>query len=491
MDFDDILPPASEHLGRASDPALPGRRPLLRRRPLSGSRPPRRRAVRVPASPTRPRSVSRRAFVAGSAASVALAATAAEWIVSSGPKPTRKAAADQPGGVNYSDASLVVCTLYGGNDGLNTVIPYADSAYAVARGTIAIPADQVIQLDSHFGLHPSLSGFKQLWDAGKLAIVQGVGYPDPQLSHFRSMDIWQSAVPDTDVSTGWVGRWMDATGADPLKAIAVGDLLPMVLTGERALGAAVPTGPMTLPGGATAQADFTTLCSPTSSEPPILAAIAQSGSDLLRVQATVSNAISQSDPYLTTTTAAASSSGSVGSGSSASGAQSSGSSMAGQKSGGDLGAQLDVVNRLITGGVPAKVYAVSQQTYDTHADEVATQARLLGELDVAVTNFVNEMSADPKGQHCVVLIYSEFGRRVQANASGGTDHGAASVVFVAGPRVKGGYYGEYPSLSKLDENGNLVYNTDFRSVYATLLANVIGEDPKVVLNGSFPQLGFV
>ena len=157
---------------------------------------------------------------------------------------------------------------------------------------------------------------------------------------------------------------------------------------------------------------------------------------------------------------------------------------------GNLAGQLDIVRRLVTANVSAKAYGVSMTNYDTHADEKATQQRLLSELDQAVTPWVSQMAADPKGQHSVMVIYSEFGRRVQANASGGTDHGSASVAFVVGPKVKGGYYGEQPTLTNLND-GNLIFTTDFRSIYSTVLEKVIGEDPKVALNGSFPSLGFV
>ncbi len=432
-------------------------------------------------------SISRRKFIAGSVGGLALAgglgglALEKTKLLSGATDP----ATSQGGAIDTEDATLVLCTLYGGNDGLNTLVPYSDASYQSARSNIALSANQVIALDGTYGLHPKLTGFKSLWDAGKLAIIRGVGYPDPNLSHFRSMDIWQSAVPTSDVSTGWVGRWMDATGSDPLKAVAVGELLPMALVGERSLGAAIASSQMVLPGDPELVRIFSELNSPRSLTSPIMAAIAQSGADLLRVQATVNSALNKSDPYLTSSLGTASSTSTTGSPNSSSPPARSATPVSG------LAGQLDIVNQLITAGLPTKVYSVSQQTYDTHADEVATQSTLLGELDSAVTNFVNQMSADPKGQHAVVFIYSEFGRRVQSNASGGTDHGAASVAFACGPKVKGGYYGEYPDLSKLDENGNLTYNVDFRSIYSTLLEKVIGEDPKVTLDGSFPTVNFV
>ncbi|HUY85681.1 MAG TPA: DUF1501 domain-containing protein, partial [Acidimicrobiales bacterium] len=389
--------------------------------------------------------------------------------------------------LSYNNATLIMCTLYGGNDGLNTLIPYNDPAYQAGRPTLAYAPEEVIALDSSFGLNPSLKGFKQLWDAGQLAIIRGVGYPSPSYSHFRSMDIWQSAVPDTDVSTGWLGRWLDATGSDPLRSVSIGTILPMMLTGERSLGAVVPIGPMVLPGSPSMQKAFGTVNSPTQSMAPVLADIATSGNDMLRVQKTVSTALSAStnspsssngsDPNPSSTSTTSNAAATTGKGSSSTGAS-------------NLADQLSIVSKLISAGIPAKVYGVSQASYDTHANEKATQARLLAELDSSVTQFVQAMAQDPKGQHSVITIYSEFGRRVQSNASGGTDHGSASVVFVAGPKVKGGYYGDQPSLTSLND-GNLVFTTDFRSVYATLLANIIGEDPKVSLGSGFPLISFI
>jgi uncharacterized protein (DUF1501 family) len=155
-----------------------------------------------------------------------------------------------------------------------------------------------------------------------------------------------------------------------------------------------------------------------------------------------------------------------------------------------LSTQLDVVSRLIKAGVPTKVYNVSLNGFDTHANEKQTQARLLTQVDQAVSGFVGGLEHDEHGQGAVVVVYSEFGRRVAANASGGTDHGSAAPVFVAGPRVKGGFYGEEPSLTRLDD-GNLRFSTDFRSVYATVLEKVVGVDPKVALGRAFPSLDFI
>jgi uncharacterized protein (DUF1501 family) len=383
------------------------------------------------------------------------------------------------------DATLVLCTLYGGNDGLNTVIPYQDGNYLGGRGQLAYQPHEVIALEDGLALHPNLTGLKKLWDAGHLAIVRGVGYPNPSFSHFRSMDIWQTGVAETSVTTGWLGRWLDATGTDPLRAVSAGPNLPVALTGERAQAAAVLPGSMRLPGSAQERSAFAAMEAAARGDAPLQAAVAQSGADMLRVQRTLEPVLEQPRPARVAGSARTSSTS--GRGAAGDGAAGAATAAGGR---GQLGTQLDIVSRLIKAGVPSKVYAVSLGGFDTHANEKQTQARLLGEVDQAISGFVGDLEHDRRGQGAVVVVYSEFGRRVSANASGGTDHGSAAPVFVAGPLVKGGFYGEEPSLMNLD-SGNLRFTTDFRSVYATVLEKVVGVDPKVALGRTFPSLDFV
>ncbi|HXZ62333.1 MAG TPA: DUF1501 domain-containing protein [Acidimicrobiales bacterium] len=402
-------------------------------------------------------------------------------------------------------ATLVLITLYGGNDGLNMVVPYADPTYAAVRPSLAVT--DPIHLNDALGLHPALTGLKQTWDAGHLAIVLGVGYPDPNLSHFRSMDIWQSAVPETDVGTGWLGRWLDGQRHDPMRALSLGPTLPLLLQGAHAAASAIPTGRLTLPGGDRVASLLTTMGGSYGGEPVLATEVAASGADLLTVLHDVSAILAAQPPAddatgdqslePAATTAGATSSG--GAGSSTAGATSSGgaaSSTPGATSsggsassaGGALGAQLDVVARLVNGGAPTQLYSVSLGGFDTHADEKSNHDRLMGELDAAITSFLAAVAGKPG---VVVATYSEFGRRVASNASGGTDHGTAAPLFVAGTGVKGGFYGTQPSLTNLDQ-GNLTFSTDFRSVYATLAEKVLGVEPASVLNGaSFAPLPFL
>jgi uncharacterized protein (DUF1501 family) len=345
---------------------------------------------------------------------------------------------------------LVVVTLYGGNDGLNTVVPAADSAYQSARPELAYKPQEVLDLGEGLGLNPGLTGLKSLWDSKQLAIVRGVGYPKPDHSHFRSMAIWQTASPDTSVSTGWLGRWLDASGDDPLRAVSVEPVLPPLLAGERTAAASLPVGGLTLPKGALGTA-YQGLGAPQAGEEFWQARAARSVADLHDAVRVLGGAAHDGKPQAA-------------------------------KAKGDLAAQLDVVASLIEAGVPTRAYSVSLGGFDTHADERGTQQRLLTQLDAALAPFVRRLGGTDRGKQAVVLVYSEFGRRVVANASEGTDHGTAGPVFVMGNGVQGGFHGAQPSLTDLDA-GDLKASTDFRDVYATMLENVLGTDPGKVLGG--------
>ena len=373
--------------------------------------------------------------------------------------------------------TLVLVTLYGGNDGLDTVIPFEDAHYLGARRELDAsdgnhPDGGVIPLADGLALHPALVGFKGLWDARQLAIVRGVGYPRPNRSHFVSMDIWQTGSTDGGSTTGWLGPWLDATGRDPLRAIAVGASVPRVLKGERASATSVPVGPFAMPGTPPLRAAFATMQRPEGFDSPLAAAVARSGADLLTTARTITDIVaSQAE-------------------SNAGAANLEGAPDGGGRAGytGELGQQLSLVARLIQADLPTTVYSVGLGGFDTHADEKAVHAQLLRELDASLTGFFADLEGDPRRDDVVVVAYSEFGRRVAANASGGTDHGAAGPVFVVGPRVRGGtFYGDEPSLTDLDD-GDLRFTTDFRSVYATVLEEVVGFDARKSLGRSFPRL---
>jgi uncharacterized protein (DUF1501 family) len=433
-------------------------------------------------------SLSRRQFLLGAAGAAAAGAASVvvarqPWESGAGaPSPPVPAAGPGPASpaapATDRDGILVMVTLYGGNDGLNTLVPYEAGQYLGGRSAIGYKPEEVIPLGDGLGLQPDLKGLKRLWDEKRLAVVRGVGYPNPNRSHFRSMDIWQTASPENGVVTGWLGRWLDATGDDPLRAVAVGTAVPRLLGGERTAGSSVPVGSLSLPGGAAVASGFAALSTPVADGSGLANRVAQTGADLLKVNREISSMLATQPAD-----AGAGTAGLDGSGD--------GNGAAGRYGGGTLGSQLGLVARLVKAGSPTRAYSVSLGGFDTHANEKDTHARLMGELDAAVTGFFDDLGHGPQADKVVLVAYSEFGRRVAANASNGTDHGTAGPVFVAGPRVKGGtFYGDEPSLADLDA-GDLKFTTDFRSVYATLLGEVIGVDPKVALPKPFPTLPFL
>jgi uncharacterized protein (DUF1501 family) len=368
------------------------------------------------------------------------------------------------------DGILVMVTLYGGNDALNMVVPFSDPAYLSARKAVAVNPDQTLKLDGNFGLHPSFVGLKNLFDQKHLALVHGVGYPDANRSHFRSMDIWQTAKPTEITNTGWLGRWHDATGPDALRMVNIGGSLPRFMVGTKGSGANLNPGKINIAGGAAGEKVITNLARNTENTGalgPLGARIAASNGDLIRVKNTYA-------PLLNNSTEV------VGTG---------GTNLEGDGNN-SLTRDLQEVAKLINAGAPARVYGASLGGFDTHASELDQHARLLSYVDQALTQFYSAVAGSPRGQKVTVVVYSEFGRRLQINGSDGTDHGAAAVTMVLGPQVKGGQYGQPPSLTDLD-NGDLKFTTDFRSVYATVLGQTLGIDPSAALGSAFPLLGFL
>ncbi|HEY5273192.1 MAG TPA: DUF1501 domain-containing protein [Acidimicrobiales bacterium] len=412
-----------------------------------------------------PREIDRRTFLAGAlTVSAATAMPRALRPTTTRPR-TQAKGAEAAAASAAGEGTLVLLTLYGGNDGLNTVIPIGDSAYASQRGSVAIAPDKVLSLGNGFGLNPSLTALKAVWDAGQLAIVRGVSYPNASLSHFQSMDIWQSGSISEDVSSGWLGRWLDRTGNDVLQACSIGPTVLPAMAGDRRTAAALQD--TTQPQGQLPQADarflayYHELQRPAPRVSALDNAAAQAGVNMLKVSKDAADAMRTEAPPTYSSDV------------------------------GDVGTQLAIVSELIRAGSPTTAYAVNQGGYDTHSGELTTQNQNLAQLDGALSGFMASIAGSPRGRNTTVVIYSEFGRRVQPNASNGTDHGTASNVLVLGPTVHGGLYGEAPSITNLDDNGNLIYTTDYRSVYATVLEGVLNFESKAVLGKSYPTLGFV
>lgn len=365
--------------------------------------------------------------------------------------------------------TLVVLTLYGGNDGLNTVVPYADPAYQDARPELAYDAGSVLRLDDEVGLNPALKGLHRIHGAGGLAVVRGVGYPKPDRSHFRSMDIWQTAQPGRPGTTGWLGRWLDGVGGDPRLAVSFEPILPPLMAGATSAGAAVP---LTGRQQAKALRRVAGFAAAQNGEPPLQARAAACFADLRAVDAMITE-VREAAPVDPDAAPDAEAAPATGTGGRA-----------------ELSAQLGLVAQCVEANVATRAYSVSLGGFDTHADERQLQEILLGQVDTAVTSFMDRMARTEAGRRVVLAVYSEFGRRVRANAGDGTDHGTASNVLLLGAGVRGGLFGQAPSLTDLDD-GDLKYRVDFRDVYATLLADVLDADPGPVLgdwDGRLPDV---
>ena len=396
--------------------------------------------------------ISRRKFLKLTAGTAAGAATALTL------EDVSQAAISRP--MPAGTPILVVVTLYGGNDGLNTLVPYNDPLYAASRPNLFLKPSEVLPLGDGLGLNGSMVGFKTLWDRKEMAIIRGVGYPNFDRSHFSSMAIWQSGSPAKHEQSGWIGRWLDSQPRDPMTAIGLGSVLPPLLAGVRNMGSVLPLGGLVVPNGTLAQRFK--LMSRSSVEDNAMSAIAASNlQDLFGLNKEVTPILKKPAPLPDDLPSAI------------------GSNFGGDTS---LTQQLDLVAKLVTAGAPTRVWAVSLGGFDTHADEVKSQSALIGNVSTAVTKFLSQIHATSRKNDVTVLVYSEFGRRVKANASQGTDHGTSGPVFVVGGKVNGGkFYGDQPSLKNL-KDGDLAVTTDFRDIYGSILQNILNQDETRVLD---------
>jgi len=382
------------------------------------------------------------------------------------------------------DHVLVVIQLSGGNDGLNTVVPYQDAAYHRARPGIGIKEDKVVKLEkAEVGLHPAMTPLREMYDAGLVGIVQGVGYPNPNRSHFKSMDIWHTA-DTTATGEGWLGRYMDseccgqgkgesgrpeqpASGSMP--GIAIGQAAPLAMQGVKASPIAFENADLFRWTGK----DYNKALSEpydtitrqevgVNSDPDTNAAFlvrtaldAQISSDTIRKAVAAKDRVSYP--------------------------------------GGDLARQLKMVASMIAAGLRTRVYYVTMGGYDTHAGqggEFGRHSQLLGQYASAIRAFYQDLKVQGNDGRVLTMQFSEFGRRVGQNASQGTDHGTAAPMFFYGPMVKRGVLNEHPSLTDLD-SGDLKYTTDFRSVYSGVLEQWLAADSKKILEGTFKPMAIV
>ncbi len=390
------------------------------------------------------------------------------------------------------DTILVVLQMAGGNDGLNMVVPYADDAYYRSRPTLGLPGDKILKLNSYVGLNGKLTGLKALFDEGHLSVVQGVGYPNPNRSHFRSTEIWQTASDaDRNVSEGWLGRYFDncCAGADPLVGVAIGEEMPQAFTAKTPTGVTFSrpeqfrwTSSEKAEDRMSAEEFFFRQLNGSADSEDTLVAGAEGGSigaisgekktDLSAVdflQRTALDAQLSSDKVLAI-------------------ARKYKSSVPYPQ--GRLAESLSLIARMIAGGLPTRVYYTSQGGFDTHARQMHAHERLLDELNDTLSAFANDLKQQGNFDRVLLITFSEFGRRVAENANGGTDHGAAAPMFVLGGAAKPGLFGKYPSLTDLDY-GDLKFNTDFRSVYGTVLDHWLHAPSQIVLGRKFPGLPIV
>jgi len=361
---------------------------------------------------------------------------------------------------------LVVVQLGGGNDGLNTLTPWTDDAYYRARPTLGLKKERLIRITDDLAANDKLADLMKLYDQGQVGIVQGVGYPNPDRSHFRSMEIWHTA-SDSDefLARGWIGRYFDnccSGTARPQAGVSLGKDRPQAFDGEKGVGVAFED-PMNFgwkPGKATDTAE---------KFEKINAASAKKNDTLDFLRHTTSNAIMSSYEVKEA-------------------AQRAGYGKNGQKP--NAKDPLQTVAALIRGDLQTRIYYVSTGGFDTHANQIATQDGLLERFSQSIARFQQTLEADGNADRVVTMVFSEFGRRVGQNASGGTDHGTAAPMFVIGKNVKAGLHGTAPSLTDLDD-GDLKYGVDFRSVYASILQDWFEVESEKILHRNHVPLPII
>jgi len=419
---------------------------------------------------------TRREFLSGSLTLLSTAGTLPVFLAQA----SRALAGPEPQAKPRDDAQriLVVVQLAGGNDGLNTVVPYEMDPYYKLRRTLAIPKDKVLKLEQGVGLHPAATGLKELFDDGKLAIVQGVGYPNPDRSHFTSTDIWQTADPALRMHAGWLGRYFDSccSGADPdpepINGIALTQEAPLALQGERFVPLAFES-PEALTWRAAAR--------------DRKAAEVFRKLNNMTADAAAAGAEETPDDFAAWLQRAALKA-QIGADQIRS-AAGSGGGRAGRRPdrGGQLGRSLDLVARMIASDLPTRVYYVSMGGFDTHTGQDGRHQRLMQELGDSMKSFLDDLAGKRLLDRVLVMTFSEFGRRVEENASGGTDHGEAAPMFLFGSRLRPGLHGPHPDLTKL-HRGDLAFGCDFRRVYAAVLRDWLDLKPDRVLKGNFQPL---
>jgi uncharacterized protein (DUF1501 family) len=382
---------------------------------------------------------------------------------------TRAVAAAIGEQASQGNRALVIVQMAGGNDGLNTIVPANDDRYYEVRPTVNVQAEDALPINREVGFNPGLAAFKELWDEGVLAAVEGVGYPGPSYSHFQSMDIWQTADPEKSGGfEGWAGRYLEGVPqaqGDGIQSLAVGRSLP------RALFTHKMSVPMV---NKIEEYQF-------QDHPGAVADQEQRTRALLGLYRAGGAPAQPFGEHMDSTLRAADSSSKALMG--AHGRYRSAVKYPDTR----LGRSMKVVAEAVIGGLGLSVAHVKIKGFDTHASQLPVHGDLLRDTADSMLAFYRDMQAQGRDQEVVLMTWSEFGRRVTENGSGGTDHGSAGPMFVLGTPVMGGLYGERPSLTDLVKN-NFKYTTDFRQVYATMVEGWLGAPADAVLGGRFKQI---
>jgi uncharacterized protein (DUF1501 family) len=372
---------------------------------------------------------------------------------------------------NASNKTLVVVQLMGGNDGLNTVIPYGQPAYLQNRPTIGIQSQDVLPIDGEIGLNSEMRTLMDLYTSNRVAIIQGVSYPSPNLSHFEATAIWESAAPEMPFSNGWLGRYMDVANQleTSATAVSVGDLVPQTLTGvtSQPIAFSSASGFKIAPLTRTdtkSQGVFQqlneTACNACGEYNALVNQMMQSGLDAMSASAVIQAAANSYTPQVTYPTD-------------------------------DFSTRLKLAAGVIVSSLNPKIVYVTLGGFDTHGDQRPTQDPLLRQFSDGVSAFYNDLAAQGRANDTLIMTFSEFGRRVKENGSKGTDHGTSLPQFMIGGSISPGLYGTYPSLTDLDPNGNLNWNIDFRQSYATVLEDWFGIQQTEVLDSTYETLSVI
>ena len=367
---------------------------------------------------------------------------------------------------------LVIVEMSGGNDALNTVIPFSDPKYATFRPGIGAAKNEVVQIGNGLGLHPSMTALGGMFERGQLAVLPGVGYPHPNRSHFESMDIWQTGNPEAKTQrTGWVARQFDEAGhlkSDPLSGVTLGSTLPLAMWSQNSPASVIGDGTnygfdTRGPDSEKIQEARRRLYESGTTANSSADFVRKAGREIYASTDSIKSALQDYNPRI-----------------------------AGEANypNSGLATRLKTIAQLIGGDLSTRVYYANIGGFDTHADQPRKHAALLGELSEAIAAFYRDLTLQKRDKDVVLMTFSEFGRRVQENGSLGTDHGAAGVMFVAGGALRGGVHGEQPGLDDL-EDGDLRFHTDFRRVYATILDRWLGAPSAKVLGGEFAHLKFL